>query len=286
VFVVFVPKQWRQPFFGQTRRPLGAIFHALAGRKVLVGGAFGDPTYRIGKLEAANRRVVAVSPNQTIKEAVTLMLVNGFSQLPIMQGDRDVKGIVSWESIGTRLSLGRSCGEVRDCMSTAQIIGSDTSLLAAIGIVAQYGYVLVRSPDRTISGIVTSSDLSLQFQQLTEPFLLLGEIEQHIRGLVGGKFTLEELKAARNPADANREVKSVANLTMGEYMRLLENPQRWEKLNLLIERTTFIDQFETVGRTRNEIMHFNPDPLGDDKLRNLRQFVVFLQCLRELGVVQ
>jgi REP element-mobilizing transposase RayT len=31
--VVFVPKQRRKAIFGQTRRQLGAIFHALAGRK-------------------------------------------------------------------------------------------------------------------------------------------------------------------------------------------------------------------------------------------------------------
>ena len=31
--VVFVPKRWRKAIFGQTRRQLGAIFHALARQK-------------------------------------------------------------------------------------------------------------------------------------------------------------------------------------------------------------------------------------------------------------
>jgi len=38
-------------------------------------------------------------------------------------------------------------------------------------------YVLIRAADRRICGIVTTSDLGLQFLQLGEPFLLLGEIE-------------------------------------------------------------------------------------------------------------
>jgi putative transposase len=31
--VVFVPKRRRKAIFGQTRRPLGALFHALAKQK-------------------------------------------------------------------------------------------------------------------------------------------------------------------------------------------------------------------------------------------------------------
>ena len=173
-------------------------------KPVLVGGGVEDPTYRIGKLAAANKEIVSVAPNHQLSEAVALMLANGFSQLPVMQGERDVKGVISWESIGARLALGRTCLEVRDCLSPAQIIGSEKSLFAAMDIIAQHQYVLVQATDRTISGIVTSTDLSLQFQQLTEPFLLLGEIEQHVRKLIVGKFTRETLGDARDPCGGPR----------------------------------------------------------------------------------
>lgn len=253
---------------------------------ILVGGTVQDPTYRIGKLEAANKKVVAVTPNETINEAITIMLINGFSQVPVMQSDRDVKGVISWESIGARLALGRRCTEVRECMSPAQVIGAEKSLFAAIDIIAQCQYVLVQAADRTISGIVTASDLSLQFQQLSEPFLLLGEIEQHIRRLICGKFTADELKGVRDPNDSGREIESVADLAMGEYIRLLEDPTYWERLGLPIDRAAFIEHLQTVRRIRNDIMHFDPDPLGRDDLASLRQFAVFMRSLRELGVVQ
>jgi len=258
----------------------------VATPATMVGGGLDDPTYRIGKLEAANRGVVSVTPTQTTDQAVTLMLANGYSQLPVMQGQREVKGVISWESIGARLALDRTCKEARECMSSAQIIDSDKSLLAAIGIIAQHQYVLVQAPDKTISGIVTFTDLSLQFQQLTEPFLLLGEIEQHIRRLIDGKFTPVELKEAKDPSDTDREVESVADLSMGEYIRLLETPKYWQKLNLRIDRAIFIDELQSVRRIRNDIMHFDPDPLGKDDLSKLRKFVSLMQSLRELGVVQ
>lgn len=58
----------------------------------LVGGAAVDPTYRIGKLQAANKKVIVIAPNHSLEQAITLMLANDFSQLPVMQSDRDVKG--------------------------------------------------------------------------------------------------------------------------------------------------------------------------------------------------
>jgi CBS domain-containing protein len=248
-----------------------------------VGGAIEDPTYRIGKLDAANKPVVSVSPNHPIKQAITLMLMHGFSQLPVMQGDREVKGILTWENIGARLSLGKTCIEARECMTPAQIISSEKSLFVAIEVIAQYQYVLVQAPDRRITGIVTSADLSRQFQQLTEPFLLLGEIEQHIRGLIVNRFTKDELKTVCDPADQERDIHDVADLTMGEYVRLLENPGNWERLSLNIDRGTFVEQLKSVKRIRNDIMHFDPDPLGPSDLQMLRQFVIFMQALRELS---
>jgi hypothetical protein len=70
---------------------------------------------------------------------------------------------------------------------------------------------------------------------------------------------------------------------MGEYIRLLENPENWGRLTLRIDRASFVDQLQAVRRVRNDIMHFDPDPLGGGDLLKLRQFVVFMQSLRELG---
>jgi CBS domain-containing protein len=261
----------------------GMLVMALDPPVAFVGGAIEDPTYRIGKLDAANKPVVSIAPNQTLEQAVTMMLVSGFSQLPVMQGERDVKGVLTWESIGARLALGKTCGEARDCMTPPQIINSERSLFEAIKVIEQFQYVLVKAPDNRISGIVTAFDLSQQFQQLTEPFLLLGEIEQHVRKLIVDKFTREELKGACDPGDLEREIQNVADLTMGEYVRLLENPTNWEKLHLQIDRATFVDKLKAIKRVRNDIMHFDPDPLGAADLLLLRQFVVFMQSLREFG---
>jgi CBS domain-containing protein len=249
----------------------------------VIGGAVSDPTYRIGKLPSANKPLLGVPPECTLTEAITHMLGNDYSQLPVWQSERSVKGMVSWASIGARLALNQALTEVRECIEPCYVVSADESLFSALPTIIERQYVLVRGSDGRITGIVTTSDLSTQFQQLAEPFLLLGEIENHIRRLVDGKFTSAELVSARDPGDPNREVTSVADLSFGEHVRLLENPDRWTRVGLGVDRTTFAQGLDKVRLIRNDVMHFDPDGVADDDLRILRRFVSFLQKLRTMG---
>jgi len=243
-----------------------------------------DPTYRISKLESANKKPVSVTPNTTLQEAVTIMLINDFSQLPVMIGEREVKGVVSWTSIGARLSLRKNGSQASEFMDQHQEIRADSSLFQAIPIIVQYQYVLIRGSDNRITGIVTASDLSLQFKQLAEPFLLLGEVENHIRNILGQKLSPEEFSIVKDPTDSQRKVSGVADLTFGEYIRLLENSDRWNKVGLPIDRATFCKELGRVRDIRNDVMHFDPDGIPPDDLECLRGVARFLEELQRIGV--
>lgn len=245
---------------------------------------YADPTYRISKLGAANNPPLSVAPDAPLAEAATKMLTHGYSQLPVMTNSRDVKGVISWSSIGTRLALGKTGTTAREFMDQPQEIKVDASIFQAIPIIVQHQYVLVRASDNRISGIVTASDLSLQFQQLAEPFLLLSEIENHVRQLIGAKFNTNELSEARDPGATDRKIEKVADMAFGEYIRLLENPDRWTKLDLAIDRATFCKQLDRVREIRNDVMHFDPDGISPDDLGTLREFTRFLQQLQNIGV--
>lgn len=245
--------------------------------------AFADPTYRISKLAAANRVPVSVRPDASLTEVVTVMMANDFSQLPVTTNERDVKGVISWRSIGSRLALGQVPAAAREAMEPHAEVNSDASLFTAIPLIVEQGYVLVRSNDQRIVGIITTSDLSLQFQQMTEPFLLLGEIENHIRRIISGRFRPEELAAARDPDDSERQIESAADLTFGEYKRLLEEPERWSQLNLKIDRVLFVKMLDKVRDVRNDVMHFDPDGIPESDLYVLRDFARFLRNLQYVG---
>lgn len=244
-----------------------------------------DPTYRIGQFESANRKPIAIAPDATLTEATTLMLLHDFSQLPVMTSDREVKGVISWKSIGSHLAMGKSCKLVRECMGKGEIISIDMSLFSANNVIAENDYVLVKANDKTICGIVTASDLSKQFRQLAEPFLLIGEIENHVRRLIHGKFEVEELRTVKDSTDGSRSINGVEDLTFGEYTHLLQNEGRWSKLNIPVHRSEFVKRLDRVREIRNDVMHFDPDGLSEDDLATLRDFTRFLRNLRDLGVL-
>jgi CBS domain-containing protein len=252
---------------------------------LLAHQAYADPIYRISKLASATRKPLAVPPGAKLEEAVTHMLTHDYSQLPVMTSDRDVKGVITWTSIGSRLAMGKNCSIARELMEQHQEIRSDASLFSAIGIIAEHQYVLIRGKDQKISGIVTASDLGLQFQLLAEPFLLLGEIENHVRRVISQRFSPAELESTKVPTDTKRVVTSVADLTYGEYIRLLENPERWTKLNITVDRKTCMEKFESVRRIRNDVMHFNPDGIPEKDLQTLREFARFLQRVQAIDVI-
>jgi CBS domain-containing protein len=163
-----------------------------------------DPTFRIGRLELANRPPTAVHPDTEILSAVTIMLMNNFSQLPVLVHERQIKGMISWRSLGSRLSQGQSPKIVREAMDDCPEIEADASLFDVVEKLKTYDCVLIRGADGKISGIITAFDMSVTFGQLGEPFLVLGEIENHVRSLISGKFTKEELASARDFQDRRR----------------------------------------------------------------------------------
>ena len=241
-----------------------------------------DPTYRIERLGIATKAPVSINPDAPITEAVTVMLRHDFSQLPVMTNEREVKGVISWKSLGSRLAFGKSCEFVRDAMDRYSEISADDSLFQAISLLQQHDCVLVRDSAKKIVGILTAYDITLTFRQLAEPFLILGEIENHIRILIDGKFTKQELSSVRDPEDPSREVESVTNLSLGECVRLLENPKYWDRLGIPVHRATFIKDLDQVRNIRNDVMHFDPEGIGNDDLRRLREFVAFLERVRTL----
>lgn len=241
-----------------------------------------DPIQRIKLLDAANRPPISVSRDSELKEAMTLMMMHNYSQLPVMTGTRTVQGVITWETIGYGLTNGSDSKQVKDFISNdISIIDYNTPLLDAILIVLEKDFVLVQKSDKSISGIVTLADISKQFLTVSEPFLLLEQIENHIRQILDGKFLLKELRVFCKIGEEEREIEHIDDLNFGDYIRIIEKPEHWDKLNLSIERTHFIKQLDKVREIRNDIMHFDPDGITTEQKEDLTKMAKFLTELRK-----
>lgn len=237
-----------------------------------------DPVHRVGRF-MARTTLVKVARDQVIEIAITQMLMHDYSQLPVMQGERQVEGMVSWQSIGQRRALGASPQFVRDCIEPHYEVSANDSIFDAIRVIQQHECVLVRSSDNRIVGILTATDISGSFEQLSSPFLLLSYIENHLRAVIHPKFCVDDLQTAKDPSDVDRQINDVSDMTFGEYIRLLENPANWEKLGISIERGLFVAQLNEIREIRNDVMHFNPEGIEDKDMETLRRFNSFLASI-------
>jgi len=210
------------------------------------------------------------------------MMLHNYSQLPVINGPKTVIGFISWESIGYALSNGCESDDVKNYINPdVTLLSYETPLLEAISVVIEKEFVVVYKNDKTISGIVTLADISSQFFHITEPFILLEQIENHIRQLLNKKFLIDDLREFCKIDNTERKIEFIDDLTFGDYLRILSNQGNWDKLNLSLERVHFIKQLDKIRMIRNDIMHFDPDGITAEQRNDLIKMAKFLMQLRK-----
>lgn len=234
-----------------------------------------DPIVRVASLAAANRGVVSLSINDELDKATTLMLFENYSQLAVMQGARDVKGMISWESIARRSMQSPPPSTVQDCMIDARIVNATDSLFDTLPQVEQYDYVLVRDKGK-ITGIVTATDFATALASMSQAFMSIGTIERLIRSRLHPCLIEADLTHLQQHSRALAE-KDFARLTFGENVRLMERPEIWVRLKMAVDKAEFTRRLLVITEIRNDVMHFGPDPLSASQKRSLEQMESFLR---------
>ncbi|KOT38093.1 hypothetical protein ADK41_16970 [Streptomyces caelestis] len=233
--------------------------------------------YRVSNLESANRMPECVRVGDTIETATTLMVLRGYSQLPVLDADGRLRGVVSWESIGRARMADPTAGLQAATVRGQEADGSD-DLLDWIGTIQQSGHVVVRDHDHKVCGLITASDLTVQFGTRVRPFVLVEEIEQRLRRVVDRCIPLERIRATV-PRGRAAQVRSAANLTFGAYKHLLRVPENWAALGWGIDQEHFLAALEECRTFRNDLMHFSPDPVTEDQLRPAQGLLELLRSL-------
>ncbi len=234
-----------------------------------------DAQARFASIPSANKGVVSVRLDDSMRAATTRMMLGGFSQLAIMQGDYKVIGMMSWESIAKRFLLGPPPQTVADCRTDAHVIDSDRSLYGGLETIERHGYVLVRSKEQKITGIVTANDLLSEFGRLSYAFMSIRTIELLLRNALCRHLTTDHFKHLEDHSRA-RNLADWEFLSFGECSRLLQREEIWNRLSLPVDKTLFQSSLEEIRMIRNEVMHFSADPLDETQLEMLQQTQAFM----------
>ena len=222
--------------------------------------------------------MTSIGPDATFDQAITLMRLNDYSQIAVLEGRHKLLGAVSWRSIAdVRHRL--PAATLRDAIAPAQEAKFDDELIDVLDRLYQHDFVLVRDERNVFAGIVTTADVASAYGSLATPFFLVGEIDRRLRWLIVQTFSTEEV--ARICDSSGLRIKTADDLGFGDYEWLLQNPEHWERLGWPLDRSVFVQRLKEIREQRNDMMHFNPDPLPPEAVPKMRHF---LKLLRELSL--
>lgn len=97
--------------------------------------------------------------------------------------------------------------------------------------------------------------------------------------MLAERFVVAELASVRDPSDVGRRINSVNDLTLGETIRFIQNPDNSRRLEWEVERAEFINALDEVKEIRNDVMHFSPDPLSERQEAALANFATWLKVM-------
>ncbi|WP_406422758.1 CBS domain-containing protein [Streptomyces sp. NBC_00873] len=234
-------------------------------------GMFPQTAMRVHDLPCAHR-VTSITPDELLSVAMGRMVERGYSQLPVIDTSGTLHGVVTWASIAHMHATGRKTCLASAISSEYEIVNASAHLLPVLPTIRAHEFVLVRTADGRVSGIVTSADLAGEFGTVARPFFTLGEIERRLRRCLGRVYDDADVQKV------HKKKTSVDEMMFGEYIRLLDNEERWDKLGWpLVDRGHFIGLLGRVKDVRNTVMHFNAPSLRAEQLDLLDSFVSMLR---------
>jgi hypothetical protein len=232
----------------------------------------------VGNLPSALGGLRSVAPNATFDEAITKMLLNDFSQLAVLNGPRNLRGAITWQSIAHARHADPHAKLSDAIEPDAVAVPYERELIDVLPDLQRTGFVFVRDQDNVVAGIVTTSDVVQAYGEMAMPFFQIGELDRSLRRVIARNLSLDEVAAA-----CSRKVQSFDELSMGEYQRVLDDPGIWAKLGWPLDRATFIERLNEIRHIRNDVMHFNPDPPPPGTIDKLRKINILVRQYGDLS---
>jgi CBS domain-containing protein len=206
--------------------------------------------------------------NTTVREALTIMVEFDFSQLPIIDEQGNLLGMISENSIiNTYFNINTAVSlldlTVDHCMTSYQKITPDSDIFDALSLLDDVYAVIVVENQKPI-GILTNYDTTNFFRDLTKGLIIVQDIEVSLRHYIESVFPNEKRMDAalmrafkENKKNPTRPAKEYEDLSFGEHIQLIVTAQNWTKLqNYFKPKEMFIMLMQQVGDIRNQLSHF------------------------------
>jgi CBS domain-containing protein len=244
--------------------------------------------YFVERLIENQGSALVVQKNDAATAALDLMIEHDFSQLPVVDENRTLLGMITYESI---LRAARSFNAklsdlfVRDAMISAPFHYREDDLFDLLDELKLTNAVVIIEPGGCVIGVVTNCDTSEFLRSRTEDLMHVEDIEFIIKELIKrtyvdekGELNLDRLQTAigkprvqAGKQTEEKKPKAFEELNLGDYINLLMTRDIWNFCApiLKIQKESLYDLLVKIRQTRNDLAHFRSEisPRSRDELK-------------------
>lgn len=257
--------------------------------------------FPVEKLLAGQPELLYVSHKETVKDALVHMVENDYSQLPVVDDDGHLTGIISEQAI-TRAFYHLAGDEISvldltvdHCQEQAVTLSLESDLFEALDRL-RHTYAVVIVDGRKPIGILTDYDATHFFRDLYEGLLIVEDIEVTLRQIIESVFPTQAdldqtliVFSGPDRQDETKPRKDFDHMTFGNYIHFVKHEAAWPQFKRIFgSKALFFQYMDQVREIRNQLAHFRgrPDVLQYDILRRARNWLDTRPRIRSAVVVQ
>jgi CBS domain-containing protein len=224
--------------------------------------------FPVSQLLENKEDILTIPKGTKVREALSLMVENDFSQLPIVDDNGKLVGIATEKSvIGTYFHTTGMVSildlDVGHCQTKPYTIQKDADIFEVLDLLEDTYAVVIVDHERPI-GILTDYDTTHFFRDLSEGLILVEDIEVTLRRYIESTHPDENsldaalMRAFRtNRQDPTRPAKEYTELSFGDHLQLITTEDNWGKFSSYFEpKEMFLQLMNQVGQIRNQLAHF------------------------------
>ncbi|MHA2230978.1 MAG: DUF4268 domain-containing protein [Candidatus Hodarchaeales archaeon] len=230
---------------------------------------------------------LCVRKDTNIKDALAYMMENDYSQLPVIDNDSYLIGIITEQSIISTYFHTSGVVSLLDisvdhCLTTPATISPERDIFDALDLLKNADSIVVVRDKKPV-GIVTDYDTTQFFQNISGGLILVEDIEVTLRQYITNLIKDEEtLKTALYKAFGHDKQKPTEpaqqyeELSLGGYIKLILNSHNWPIFEPFFKpRELFFELLDQVRQIRNQLSHFRGrlEPIQHDALVRARDWL-------------
>ncbi len=244
--------------------------------------------YPVERLLSSRGQVICVTHQETVRDALTTMVANDFSQLPVVDSSGRLTGLISEQSITrTYYHISEQVSlfdlPVGHCQNKPVTLSLEADIFEALDRLQSVNALVIVSDKKPV-GILTYYDATHFFRELTEGLILVEDIETTLRQYIETACDTEpKMRTALVMAfgidkrDTSSPAKQYEEMSFFDHVLFITTEKNWPKFETYFEpKKLFQSLMEQVRVIRNQLMHFRDEvsSVQFDALQRSREWLV------------